>query len=74
MEPAQTTSLRFLIRAAGDPAPLVEPVRRALRDAVVGVNVNSAYTLRRIVTVAGQEYLAGRRRSFRSSSSGCCLR
>jgi len=55
----QTTSVRFLIRAAGDPTPLVEPVRRALRDAVVGVNVNNTYTLRQIVTVAGQEYLAG---------------
>ena len=56
---AQTTSVRFLIRAAGDPTPLVEPVRRALRDAVVGVNVDNAYTLRQIVTVVGQEYLAG---------------
>jgi ABC-type antimicrobial peptide transport system permease subunit len=59
MDPVKTTSVRFLIRTAGDPTPLVEPVRRALRDAVVGVNVNSAYTLRQIVTVVGQEYLAG---------------
>jgi ABC-type antimicrobial peptide transport system permease subunit len=56
---AQTTSVRFLIRANGDPTALVEPVRRALRDAVVGVNVNNAYTLRQIVTVIGKEYLAG---------------
>ena len=56
---AQTRSVRFLIRASGDPTALVEPVRRALRDAVVGVNVNNAYTLRQIMTVVGQEYLAG---------------
>ena len=56
---ARTTSVRFLIRASGDPTLLVEPVRRALRDAVVGVNVNSAYTLRQIMTVASKEYLAG---------------
>jgi putative ABC transport system permease protein len=59
VEPKETTSMRFLIRATGDPAPLVEPVRRALRDAAVGINVNSAYTLRQIVTVVGQEYLVG---------------
>jgi ABC-type antimicrobial peptide transport system permease subunit len=56
---ARTTSVRFLIRASGDPTLLVEPVRRALRDAVVGVNVNNAYTLRQIMTVASKEYLAG---------------
>jgi predicted permease len=56
---ARTTSVRFLIRTAGDPTPLVEPVRRALRDAVVGVNVTNTFTLRQIITVAGQEYLAG---------------
>jgi ABC-type antimicrobial peptide transport system permease subunit len=56
---ARTTSVRFLIRAAGDPTPLVEPVRRALRDAVVGVNVTNAYTLRQILTVVSKEYLAG---------------
>jgi predicted permease len=56
---ARTTSVRFLIRAAGDPTSLVEPVRRALREAVVGVDVNSAFTLRQILTVAGKEYLAG---------------
>jgi predicted permease len=56
---ARTTNVQFLIRAAGDPAPLVEPVRRALRSAVVGINVTNAYTLRQILTVVGQEYLAG---------------
>jgi ABC-type antimicrobial peptide transport system permease subunit len=56
---AKTTSVRFLIRTAGDPTPLVEPVRRALRDAVVGVSVTSAFTLRQILTIGAKEYLAG---------------
>jgi predicted permease len=59
--PAETTDrreMRFLVRATGDPAPLVEPIRRALRDAAVGVNVN-VVTLRQMITIVGQEYLAG---------------
>jgi ABC-type antimicrobial peptide transport system permease subunit len=54
-----TTSVGFLIRAGGTPASLVEPVRRALRNASPGLNVNNAFTLRQIVTVTGQEYLVG---------------
>ncbi len=60
--PADTTdarTMRFLVRATTDPAPLVEPVRRALRNSVAGINVNSVSTLRQIMTVAGLEYLAG---------------
>ena len=58
-EPRDTNSMRFLIRAAGDPAPLVEPVRRALRNTAAGINVTQAFTLRQMMTVQGQEYLAG---------------
>jgi putative ABC transport system permease protein len=58
-EPSGTTGVRFLVRATGDPASLVEPVRRALRGASVGLNVSSAFTLRQIMTVQGQEYFAG---------------
>ena len=58
-EPRDTGSIRFLIRATGDPAPLVEPVRRALRDAATGINVSHAVTLRQVMTIAGQEYLVG---------------
>jgi predicted permease len=58
-ETKDTTSLRFLIRAAGDPAPLVEPIRRALRSAAVGTNVGSVVTMRQMITIVGQEYLAG---------------
>jgi|RhiMethySRZTD1v2_1073278.scaffolds.fasta_scaffold00140_62 putative ABC transport system permease protein len=57
--PPDTTSMRFLIRATGDPAPLVEPVRRALRNAAVGINVSGVVTLRQMITIVGQEILAG---------------
>jgi putative ABC transport system permease protein len=57
-EAKDATSMRFLVRATGDPAPLVEPVRRALRNAAVGINVN-VVTLRQMITIVGQEYLAG---------------
>jgi predicted permease len=58
---AQTeeTTMRFLIRASGDPVPLVEPVRRALRNAVVGITVSNTFTLRQLLTIVGQEYLVG---------------
>src|SRR4029434_10756732 len=58
-EAKDITSMRFLVRAATDPAPLVEPVRRALRNASVGINVNGVVTLRQMITIVGQEYLAG---------------
>ena len=55
-EPA--TNLRFLVRASGDPAMLVEPVRRILRVAAPGANV-SAYTIRQMLTISSQEMLMG---------------
>src|SRR6185369_16902292 len=57
-EPMETT-MRFLIRAGGDADALVEPVRRTVRGAVVDVNLSNAFTLRQIITVAGQEQLVG---------------
>jgi ABC-type antimicrobial peptide transport system permease subunit len=53
------TTMRFLVRATSDPAPLVDPIRRALRDASVGINVSSVVTMRQMITIVGQEYLAG---------------
>jgi predicted permease len=53
------TDVGFLIRATGSPSALVEPVRRALRNGPTGVTVRNAFTLRQILTVQGQEYLAG---------------
>lgn len=51
--------VRFLIRAVGDPAPLVQPVRRSLQDAVPGLLVFNTFTLDQIRTVMGQEAAAG---------------
>jgi hypothetical protein len=52
-------TVRFLVRASGDPAALVQPVRRSLRDAVPGLVVSNTFTLEQIRTVAGLEMLVG---------------
>jgi predicted permease len=52
-------TMRFLVRATTDPAPLVKPIRRELRNASVAINVNSVVTLRQMITIIGQEYLVG---------------
>src|SRR3989442_15604668 len=49
----------LLIRAAGDPVPLVPIVRRDVRDAAAGNAVTSSYTFDQIRTVMGQEILVG---------------
>lgn len=49
----------LLIRAAGDPMPLVPIVRRDVRDAAAGNAVTSSYTFDQIRTVMGQEILVG---------------
>ena len=48
----------FLVRAQSDPASLVEPARRQLKDEGVGTVVN-ANTLDQFVRVVGSEILAG---------------
>jgi predicted permease len=53
------TVVRFLVRASGDPAALVQPVRRALRDAVPGLTLSHTFTIDQIRTVQWQETLAG---------------
>ena len=45
-------AVRFLVRASGDPAALVQPVRRSLRDAVPGLVVSNTFTLEQIRAVA----------------------
>ena len=55
----EVKAVRFLVRASGDPAALVQPVRRALRDAVPGLRVSNAFTLDQIREVAGLEMLVG---------------
>jgi putative ABC transport system permease protein len=49
----------FLIRAQGDPGPLVQTVRREVRDAGAGNVVTNAYTFDQILAVMGQEMLVG---------------
>jgi len=49
----------FLIRAAGDPAPLVQTVRREVRNAASGNAVTSIFTFDQFMTVMGQEMLIG---------------
>jgi putative ABC transport system permease protein len=51
--------LQLLVRAAGDPVPLVQVVRRGIRDAAPGNIVTSAYTFEQIIAVMGQEMLLG---------------
>ena len=53
------TSVRFLVRASGDPAALVQPVRQSLVDAVPGLALSHTFTLEQIRTVQGQETLVG---------------
>jgi len=52
-------SLGFIVRAAADPAPLVQPLRRQAPAATAGTNVTSAYTFDDIRIVIGKEMLAG---------------
>jgi len=52
-------TVRFLVRASGDPAPLVQPVRRSLRDAIPGLVVTNTFTLDQVRAVAGKETAAG---------------
>jgi putative ABC transport system permease protein len=59
MEPKDVPFLRLLIRADRDPIPLVQPLRRTLRDATAGMVVTNAYSLRQWMTVQSQEMLAG---------------
>ena len=55
----ELTTVRFLVRASGDPAALVQPVRRSLRDAVPGLTLSHTFTLEQIQTVQWQETLVG---------------
>lgn len=60
--PPESTALKRLavvVRAAGDPAPLVQAVRRELRDAAAGNVVTGAYTFDEITEVAAGEMLVG---------------
>lgn len=66
-------SLLFLVRASGDPAPLVQPIRRAVRESAAGSVSPRAYTFDQIAEVMGQEMLAGTLPLFPLISIGTLL-
>jgi ABC-type antimicrobial peptide transport system permease subunit len=51
--------LQFIIRAQGDPAPLVATVRREVAGAAAGTVAANVYTFDQIITIIGQEMLVG---------------
>jgi predicted permease len=53
------TRVPLIIRAIGDPAPLVEAIRRAIRATAPGTTVSRAYTLDQVIAIGGQEILVG---------------
>jgi putative ABC transport system permease protein len=55
----EITRLQFVVRAAGDPAQLVQPVRRKGLEVAPGTTVSSAYTFSQLLDVMGQEILVG---------------
>jgi putative ABC transport system permease protein len=60
VEPTKEAArVHFLIRAAGDPGPLAETVRRKVREAVPGIVVGNAQTIDQMLSVMGQEILIG---------------
>src|SRR5262249_45196447 len=58
-EAAQLKRLQFLIRAKGDPVPLVQTVRREIRDLPGGGVVTGAFTFDQVIATGGQEMLVG---------------
>jgi predicted permease len=56
---AALTRVHFLVRTAGDPAPLTQTIRHHVRDALPGTIVTHAYTMNQILAVMGQEILLG---------------
>jgi predicted permease len=52
------THMNFYVRASGNPADLLQPVRSEIRRAAVDNVVASVFTLQSIVDVIGQEILA----------------
>ncbi len=51
--------LQLIVRAAGDPAPLVQALRKRITDDVTGTAVSGAHTFAQIIRIMGQEMLVG---------------
>lgn len=56
---ADVTRAQVLVRAQGDPAPLVSAIRNEIDRAHTGAHVTNAYTFDQIMAVSGQEVLVG---------------
>jgi len=59
LDDAQTKGLQILVRAAGDPAPVLQAIRRELRNAAAGNTIPSSFTYDEVVRVGAEEILAG---------------
>ena len=53
------TSMNFLIRAEGDPAPMVQAVRREILNAGTSTEVRRVFALSEMRVIIGQEILVG---------------
>lgn len=56
---ASERQLQLVVRAAGDPAPLVQVLRKQINDDVAGTAVTGAHTFAQIIRIMGQEMLVG---------------
>ena len=52
-------TMNFLIRAEGDPTPLVQTLRREIRDTAAGTEVRRLYTFSQMRAIIGEEILVG---------------
>src|SRR6185295_548635 len=59
LDGTEVKRVQLVVRAGGDPAPLVQPLRRELRRSLAGTQVGGAFTYEEITTVGAQEMLVG---------------
>jgi predicted permease len=59
LEGTDVKRVQLVVRASGDPALLVQPLRRELRRSLAGTLVGSAFTYEEITIVGAQELLVG---------------
>jgi putative ABC transport system permease protein len=59
LEGSDVKRVQLVVRANGDPAPLVQPLRRELRRSLAGTLVGSAFTYDEITIVGAKELLVG---------------
>jgi putative ABC transport system permease protein len=59
VEAPDMTRISFVVRAAGDPAPIIQSLRRELPGAPAGTTVSGAFAVDEILDVGGREILVG---------------